>query len=150
MAVIKNQQLTDNTWHYVADDAPLHCGDITVSLERWLAEQAQLAQHSGQVGVRLQGSSDLNLIRPYLPKLPLIELEFPAFNDGRSFSQARLLRDREGYSGEIRAVGNFHADQVFYLHRVGFDSFELDDPKQQQAAIAAINDFDVVYQDAYR
>lgn len=150
MAIIKNQQVLENTWTFVADDAELVAGDISVSLERWLAEQNTLLQHKGQVAVRVQGTSDLSALRPSLKQIPVIEVEFPSFTDGRSFSQARLLRDREGYTGEIRAVGGFHADQVFYLQRVGVDSFVIENEKQQQVALEAFNDFTVSYQASTR
>lgn len=150
MAIINNQQVSENTWTFIPDDSPLSSGDITISLERWLADQQQLASHQGQIGLRIKGDTDLTAIRPLLAQIRLIELEFPAFTDGRLFSQARLLRDREGYTGELRAVGHFMADQVFYAQRVGIDSFEIDNASQQQVALAAFNDFTVRYQSSTR
>lgn len=145
MPVIKNQQVSENTWSFVADDQPLPPqGDITVSLTRWQQEQSQLQQHSGQIGVRLQPADQLDGLTH--AKMGLVELNFPSFGDGRLFSLARLLRDQYGYAGEIRATGNYLADQVFYLHRVGVDAFEFAEAKDIQVALAAINDFSVCYQ----
>lgn len=146
MPIIKNQQILENTWTFVENDAPLTSGDITVSLNRWTKEKAALLQHSGNVGVRLAPADDVAALNEDLSFIKLIELNFPAFTDGRTFSQARLLRSRHNYQGEIRAVGNYMADQVFYLHRVGVDSFEFNDPKDMELALSAIKDFSVRYQ----
>lgn len=147
MPIIKDQQITENTWTFVADETPLIYGDITVSLSRWNDDQQQLLKHSGKLGLRLTTSDDIStLTQKDLSKFSLIELTFEAFTDGRSFSQARLLRSQYGYQGEIRAVGNFMADQVFYLHRVGVTSFEITDKKQIEVALAAFRDFSFQYQ----
>lgn len=146
MPVIKNQQITENTWNFVADDQPLPPqGDITVSLTRWQQEQSQLQQHAGQIGIRLQSADQLDSLSCN-DKIALVELNFPSFGDGRLFSLARLLRDQFAYGGEIRATGNYLADQVYYLHRVGVDAFEFEEDKDVQVALAAVNDFSVCYQ----
>lgn len=145
MPIIKDQQITENTWSYVEDGQPLPQGDITVSLARWNQEQAQLQQHSGKIGIRLAPTDRLETLGNS-QQPDLVELNFPFFGDGRLFSLARLLRDQHGYQGEIRATGNFLADQVFYLHRVGVDTFEFANPKDIQLALTAINDFSFSYQ----
>ncbi|AEF98725.1 DUF934 domain-containing protein [Methylomonas methanica] len=146
MPIIKDQQILENTWTFVEDDAPLTSGDITVSVTRWTQEKAALLQHSGKVGIRLAPADDVASLGDELPFIKLIELNFPAFTDGRTFSQARLLKNRYNYQGEIRAIGNYMADQVFYLHRVGVDSFEFNNPKDMELALSAIKDFSVRYQ----
>lgn len=146
MPIIKNQQILENTWTFVDDDAPLASGDITVSVKRWTEDKPALLQHSGKVGVRLAPADNVAALGNDLTFIKLIELNFPAFSDGRTFSQARLLRSRYNYQGEIRAVGNYMTDQVFYLHRVGVDAFEFNDPKDMELALSAIKDFTVRYQ----
>lgn len=148
MPIIKNQEIAENTWSFIADDAPLSDGDITVSSNRWNSEKTLLLQHCGKVGVRLQPGDSLNNISDDLSKIDLVELTFPAFTDGRLFSAARLLRDKFNYRGEIRAVGHYLADQVYYLHRVGVDTFEFENPQDLQVALNAINDFSVRYQNS--
>lgn len=150
MPIIKNQRILENTWTFVEDDAPLPAGDITVSAKRWTEDKAALLQHTGKLGVRLAPADNVAALGDDLPVIKLIELNFPAFNDGRTFSQARLLRSRYGYQGEIRAVGNYMADQVFYLHRVGVDSFEFNNPKDMALALSAIKDFTIRYQASTR
>ncbi|MEZ5730485.1 MAG: DUF934 domain-containing protein [Burkholderiaceae bacterium] len=80
------------------------------------------------------------------PRLSLIAVAFPVFTDGRGYSLARVLRDRDGWLGELRAVGDILRDQLFYLARCGFDSFELADGSDAAAAVDAFSDYSVVYQ----
>ena len=146
MPIIKDQQISDNSWRFIADDTPMVDGDITVSVKRWQETKPLLLKHSGKVGVRLAPNDAVEIIANDLDAISLIELDFPAFTDGRAFSHTRLLRDRYAYNGEIRAIGKFMADQVFYLHRVGVNAFEFQNPNDIQLALSAINDFSVRYQ----
>ena len=130
MQIIKDKQIVENTYRYLADDENLSNGNITVSLARWQQEKAQLLSHDGQVGLRLTIEDDVALIADDLNKIALLELNFPAFTDGRLFSRAKLLRIRFGYQGEIRAVGNFMLDQVFYLSKIGVNAFHLNNEEQ--------------------
>jgi len=149
MPIIKDQQITENTWTFVADDSPFVNGDITVSLKRWTQDKEQLLTHSGKVGIRLiPGDNVDGLTQDDLNSVSLIELDFPVFTDGRLFSLAQLVRSKYAYQGELRAVGNFMSDQVFYLHRVGVDTFELSEAKAIEHAQSALNDFSVRYQSA--
>jgi uncharacterized protein (DUF934 family) len=85
------------------------------------------------VGVLLAGSDDPGQLGADLPGIGLIAIEFPKFVDGRGFSTARLLRERYGYKGEIRAVGSYLPDQIYYLRRCGFDAFEVPDERVEDA-----------------
>ncbi|MBC8392295.1 MAG: DUF934 domain-containing protein, partial [Deltaproteobacteria bacterium] len=82
--------------------------------------------------------------------IQLIELDFPAFTDGRIFSHAWLLRGRYNYQGEIRATGHFMPDQVFYLSRVGVNAFNLEKTEDLPVALSNLNDFSVNYQKSIR
>ncbi len=147
MPIIKDQHISENTWTFVADDAPITEGDITVSLPRWLADKDQLVKHKGKVGLRLTSTDSAPALDSTdWQAISLIELDFPAFTDGRLFSIAQLLRSRDKYAGEIRATGKFLTDQVFYLHRVGVDAFEFAENKDCELALKALNDFSVRYQ----
>ena len=103
---------------------------------------------NGALGVRLSPSDDPALIANDLNKLALIAVEFPAFADGRGYSTASLLRERYGYQGELRAVGDVLRDQVFLLSRVGFTTFALREDQNVEKALAAFNDFSSYYQHA--
>lgn len=146
MQIIKDQQLIDNTWRFIEDGAPLASGDITVSLQRWLSEKMQLLERSGKTGVRLVPGDQTDSLRADLDKIELIELDFPIFGDGRLFSVARLLRSRDAYRGEIRAVGQYLPDQVFYLSRVGINAFDLSSQNDADLVLAAMSQFSVRYQ----
>lgn len=151
MQIIKDRTLTTDAWRFLADDAEIP-GDsyVTVTLQRWLNDKAVLSGRTGQTGVRIEPDDNIGDLACDLPNLSLIEVDFPTFTDGRGFSLVRLLRDKYGYRSEIRAVGQFSADQVFYLSRVGVDTFALADEAQAQVALAAFNDFSVTYQPSAR
>jgi len=146
MQVIKDKQIVDNTWSYVADDVELKDGDISVSLARWKKDKQQLLKSNGKIGVRIGPADSVEDIASDLKDLQLIELDFPAFADGRIFSHAWLLRGRYNYQGEIRATGHFMRDQVFYLSRVGVNAFSLEKAEDLPVALATLNDFSVNYQ----
>jgi uncharacterized protein (DUF934 family) len=109
MQIIKDKQIIDDTWRYVADDAELKAGDISVSLARWKQNKLQLLAHDGKLGVRIGPADSIDDISPDLKDIQLIELDFPDFADGRLFSHAWLLRGRYNYPGEIRATGPLYA-----------------------------------------
>lgn len=79
-----------------------------------------------------------------------VEVSFPKFGDGRGFSIARLLRERRGYRGELRAVGHITRDLLLFLERCGFDAFELREGEDPHAALASFADFSDSYQRGYR
>lgn len=148
MQIIKNDQLIDNTWSYAEEDCCLTIdGDITVSLNCWNNYQDQLLNRVGKIGIRLLPDDDIKILIPTLNFIELIELNFPVFTDGRLFSHARLLR-RHGYTGEIRAIGEFIPDQVFYLKQVGVTAFAFEKHENIPLALNCMNDFTVSYQNA--
>jgi len=148
MQVIKDKKIIDDTWQYVADDADLNTGDISVSLTRWQHDKAQLLNSKRKLGIRIKPADSVADIADDLDKVQLIELDFPDFADGRLFSQAWLLRGRYNYKGEIRATGHYMPDQVFYLSRVGVNAFKPENSQQLPAVLANLHDFTVNYQNS--
>lgn len=147
MQIIKDRKITEDHWQFVADDQETpQTGDITVSVSRWLSDKEALTRRDGKTGLRIASTDALEDIAGDIASMPLIELNIAMFGDGRSFSQAWLLRNRYHYRGEIRAVGNYLIDQIFYLHRTGVDAFQLDESRKPETALAALNDFSVAYQ----
>jgi uncharacterized protein (DUF934 family) len=144
MQIIKNGQIVNDDIRHLADDEAPTNGRYTVSLERWLAEKDRLAA----AGLRLRGENAVADIAADLPRLAVIVLDFPALADGRGFSQARLLRDRYAYEGEVRARGGFIRDQVYFLSRVGVDSFEPAEGTDLASLLPALIEFSVNYQAA--
>lgn len=143
MQVIKNNQLIKNHWTFLEDESPVVDGNICVSLARWKAEKIQLLKHSGNLGVRILTTDDVANLGDDLGLFALVELNVLDFTDGRSFSQAYLLRNRYGFQGEIRAVGKYLADQAFYFSRVGVNGFA---PENLQQTQMTLNDFTGFYQ----
>lgn len=146
MNIIKDKKIIEDHWLHIADDAAFTKGDITVSLARWQQQASELTNHQGDIGIRLAPADIVEDVVNDLEKISLVVLEFPAFTDGRSFTQARLLRSRYHFTGEIRAIGNYMPDQVFYLSRVGVNSFQLANDKETEVALSTMNDFTVKYQ----
>ena len=146
MQLIKDQQIIANTWKYIADTAELKSGDISVSFARWQADKQQLLAHDGKLGIRMSSTDSVDELADDLHTLKLIELDFPDFADGRLFSQAWLLRGRYHYQGEIRAIGHYIPDQVFYLARVGVNAFSPKMDEELPEIINKLKDFTVHYQ----
>jgi len=146
MQIIKDKQVIDDTFSYVADDAELKSGNISVSLARWKQDREQLQAHDGKVGVRIGPADAVDDIAPDLKDIQLVELDFPDFADGSLFSHAWLLRGRYHYEGEIRAIGHYMPDQVFYLSRVGVNAFYPGKAEDLPVVLSHLDDFTVNYQ----
>ncbi|MGR8998202.1 MAG: DUF934 domain-containing protein [Gammaproteobacteria bacterium] len=146
MQIIKDKKIVDDTWSFIADDAGLKAGNITVSLARWNNDKQQLLESGGKLGVRIRPADSLEEIAADLEHIQLIELDFPAFADGRLFSYAWLLRSRYNYQGEIRATGHYMPDQAYYLSRVGVNAFNTEKTELLPVVLSHLNDFTVNYQ----
>jgi uncharacterized protein (DUF934 family) len=118
---------------------------VIVPLAFWLAAADALRARS-DIGVWLAPADDPALLATDVAKLPLIAVDFPAFTDGRGYSTGRLLRERFAFAGELRAIGDIHRDQMYYLHQVGFDAFALREGSDLQGALLAFSDFSDGYQ----
>lgn len=116
-----------------------------VPLNYWLNHRVRLRQ-SSTVGVWLESEDEPGALAADIPGLARIGINFPTFMDGRGFSTARLLRERYGFSGELRAIGHVIPDQLFYLRRCGFDSFQLDDDLSSENLQTFFNAFSNSYQ----
>jgi len=149
MALLQHGALQPNNWRFVGDDAAVPPEEpVTVSLKRWQAENETLRGRNAAVGVRLKNDEEALALGEDVHRLSLIEVEFPKFTDGRAFSQARILRDKLGYKGELRAVGTILRDQYFYMTRCGIDSVELPEDRPIDGYLAALKEFSAWYQPA--
>ena len=146
MALIKNRRLVADTWRLLQpEDAIPVEGNVIVPLALWREQRSALHDRKGLTGVWMAPADDPSEIGD-LP--PLIAVHFPAFTDGRGYSTARLLRQRYGFTGELRAFGDVLRDQLFELARCGFDSFVLRDDQDADDALRAFDDFSETYQAA--
>lgn len=118
-----------------------------VPLTYWLANAEALVERP-DIGVWIDSDEGPEELAPFVSKLSLIAVNFPSFRDGRGYSTARLLRERYGFKGELRAIGDVLHDQLFYMKRCGIDTFAIREDKDAQAAMAGLNDFSNWYQGA--
>jgi uncharacterized protein (DUF934 family) len=151
MALIKDRKLAADNWLLLdtgADGALPEIpasGDVIVPLAVWKASKDSLIAR-GRVGVWLAGDDVPADIADDLAHLSMIAVRFVSFTDGRGYSIARLLRERYGWRGELRAIGDIQRDQVFYYTRCGFDALALRDGDDVDSALAAFDDFTEAYQ----
>jgi uncharacterized protein (DUF934 family) len=144
--LIKQRALARNEWALAGSEAAAGATRLILPLSEYLAA-AGAGESLQDRAVWLKAEDlDLEPLRPYLTSLPLIAVNFATTGDGRGFTQASLLRERFGYQGELRAVGQIRVDQMFFLARCGFDAFELLDGEDPETAIAQLERFSVAYQ----
>lgn len=150
--IIKNNQVVDETWHLLPKDVTLdelsNCDDYIVPLQLWRVHAHALKARDGGLGVWLDSDEEAEEIGEDAAQFQVIALNFPAFTDGRSYSNARLLRDRYQFKGELRAIGDVLRDQLFYMARCGFDAFAVRADKDPYEALESLKDFSVTYQAA--
>lgn len=150
--LIKNGQIIDDPWVLVKEAnnegilQVLQGRNLIVPLKFWKFFQEEIDNYLGQVTIWLDSSEFVADIRDPLDRFPLIGLNFPVFSDGRSYTNARELREIFGYQGEIRAIGDVLRDQLFYMHRCGFDAFQLRHDQDPEECLAAFSDFKTGYQ----
>jgi len=148
--IIKNGQVIDETWHLLPRDATLdglsNCDDLIVPLDLWREHSHALRARDGGLGVWLESDEQVEEIADDLAHFQVIALNFPSFTDGRHYSSARLLRERYGYTGEVRAIGDVLRDQLFLMRRCGFDAFAVRPDRDPYDALLGLQDFAEVYQ----
>ena len=141
--IIRGRAVVADDWRYAGEPGG---GPEVQPLAALLAAAAAGTAPASGAGVSLQPDDEPERLAPLLPRLALIVVEFPKVGEGRGFSIAQLLRQRLGYRGELRARGALKRDQLFYLARCGFDSYDLDPAEDLAAALAAFETFTVAYQ----
>jgi uncharacterized protein (DUF934 family) len=147
MPLVKQGRITTDLFVHIADGAELpDDGAILVPAARFLEDPKALLKRTGKVGVIWPNNRDLDDLVPYLDRLAAVALVFPSFRDGRAYSQARLLRERHGYDGELRATGQVLRDQFVFMSRAGFDAFEVKKDADADAFAATMKRYSVFYQ----
>ncbi len=120
--------------------------NIIVPYSFWQLFASELESYAGGFGLWLDSHESVVAIKDQLSEFPLIALNFPVFTDGRSYSNARQLRQEYNYKGEIRAIGDVLRDQLFYMHQCGFNSFALRHDQDTESCLNALTDFSDSYQ----
>jgi uncharacterized protein (DUF934 family) len=147
MPLVKAGHIVEDSYVRVPDDAPMPDGvPVIVAAERFLADASELARRDAAIGVLWPNNRKVAELEPWLNRLALVALVFPKFRDGRAYSQARLLRERYGFRGELRATGDVLRDQFQFLMRAGFDAFEVKKPADALVFAKAAARFSVFYQ----
>jgi uncharacterized protein (DUF934 family) len=155
--IIKGRAVVDDDWSVLRLE-PEHAsggqepetvevpeGKVIVPLTVWQAQRAQLAARA-HIGVWLAGDERADAIRDELDKFAVVAVNFAKFSDGRGYSIAYNLRKRLGYKGELRAIGDVLRDQLFQMHRTGFDAYATRPDRSIHDALKGLTVFSVTYQ----
>jgi len=147
MPLVKNSEVVSDRYVRILDDAPIPVsGAVLVPAERFLADAVEFAARNAETGVIWPNNRDIDELGPHLDKLALVALVFPKYQDGRAYSQARILRERLGYRGELRATGAVLRDQFVFMLRAGFDSFEVKKDADAKVFGSVAERYSVFYQ----
>ena len=138
----------DDAFTDVADEDAIPDGPVILSLTRFQAEGDALITSNRAVGVRIQADEAVEDLAYDLPRVAVVALVFPKYRDGRAYTSARLLRERFGYAGEVRAVGDVLREQAGFMVRCGFDAFAPADGSTPEEWAAAASRYRHVYQRA--
>ncbi|MCG8378066.1 MAG: DUF934 domain-containing protein [Proteobacteria bacterium] len=151
MQIIKDKAIVDDDWPVIRElesSDPIPEGKAILPLAYWQANRDQLLKNNSEHAVWIDGSVETDELLDDLDHFSIIALDFPAFKDGRSYSHARLLRERYGYKGELRAIGDVLRDQLFFMQRCGINSYVIREDKDINDALNGLNDFTIRYQAA--
>jgi len=147
MPLVRGGKIVGDSFVKSGDDAPIsQSGDILVSGDDFVKDAEGLLARAGKVCVVWPNNRDVDDLVPYLPRLAAIALVFPTFRDGRAYSQARLLRERYAYRGELRATGQVLRDQFVFMLRAGFDSFDVRKQSDAESFAQTVKRYSVFYQ----
>lgn len=149
MAPLINQHglVLSDPWRCVGSEdelgeiCPSATQHLILSMPLWLEQGQRLAERGHSIGLWLGPQDEPEVLAPALESLPVIAVHFSTFTDGRGYSQGRILHERMGYRGDLRAIGDVLRDQIYLLYKCGFNSFELRADQSPEEAVAALNDF---------
>lgn len=150
--LISKDAVMDNPWTVMKESTgpeilkAVPGKNFIVPLQFWKLYQEELNDYDGAIAVWINSDENPAQIADELHSLPLIALNFPVFSDGRSYTNARELRQKYAYTGEIRAVGDVLRDQLYYMAQCGFDSFEIRHDQDENLCLEAFKDFKTGYQ----
>lgn len=147
MALLKDGLLAEDPYTDVSNlEVADFSGAVIVSLQQWLDNRDLLSARDEPLGIVLRSDEKPEQIKNDLQRFSVIALQFPTFRDGRAYSYARLLRDRYGYTAELRATGEVLLEQLHYMQRVGFNSFAVVSEDAAHDWAIASDDLSVWYQ----
>jgi len=143
--LLRDRQIVLDEWRYVAEAATDVSAPLIVTFDQWQMEPDTWIARGSRLGVVLSPAHKVEQLAPDLARFALVAAEFSSLSEGRGYSQARLLRERWNFQGELRATGQVRRDQLFFMARCGFNSFELPDELFDDA-YTAFTTFSAAYQ----
>jgi uncharacterized protein (DUF934 family) len=146
--VLRRLEIVEDDWRHLGEEPPGGGEALIIPFAELRDNGATWEAWRGRLGLQLEPADRVEDLAPFLPRLSLVAIAFPGPGEGRGYSQARLLRQRLRFKGELRAVGHVKQDQIFFMARVGFDCFELAPGEKFDDAIAALQRYAVAYQAA--
>src|SRR4051794_20828434 len=132
-------------WVALGDSLPADDAPLIVPFAKFRESPDVYRSRKGKLGIRLSPADKVEDLAAELPRLSLVALEFTGPGEGRGYSQAKLLRARYHFKGEVRAVGHVKQDQVYLMARVGIDAFDLSPDQKPEEAIATLDRFKIAY-----
>jgi uncharacterized protein (DUF934 family) len=141
--LLRDGRIVEDDWCYLAESAG--AAALILSFAEWQSDRAAWLARGGRLGVVLQPADKVESLVPDLSRLELIGAQFSGPSEGRGYSQARILREQWKFGGELRATGFVRRDQLFFMARSGFNSFEVADADLEDAA-EALSTFSKAYQ----
>ncbi len=143
--LLRDGRVVEDEWSYLAESEGRVAAALILTFAEWQSDRAAWMARGGRLGVVLQPADRVELLVPDISRLELIGAQFSGPAEGRGYSQARILRERWKFGGELRATGVVRRDQLFFMARCGFNSFELSDTDIEDAA-GALSTFSEAYQ----
>jgi len=143
--LLRDGVIVDDDWSYLAEAGDNAATALILTLTEWQNGRDAWIARGGRLGVVLQPAHKVELLVPDLARFALIGADFSGPSEGRGYSQARMLREHWKFSGELRATGFVRRDQLFFMARCGFNSFELPESDLEDA-VTAFSTFSAAYQ----
>jgi len=143
--LLRQRELVEDDWVASGDPPPADDAAVIVPFTKFRENPDFWRSRSGRLGIRLAPADRVEDLAPDLPRISLVAAEFTGPGEGRGYSQAKLLRQRYKFTGELRAVGYVKQDLLYLMARVGFDAFELSPTEKPEEAIATLERFKVAY-----
>jgi uncharacterized protein (DUF934 family) len=144
--ILRRREVVEDEWRYLAEIAGTVTDSVPLILPSAELRSPAWQDFRGPLGVRVGAAEKVEDLASELPRLKLVAFEFPSLGDGRGYTYARLLRVRYGFTGEVRAVGAVKRDQVFFMARAGFDSFEPAPGEDFESFLQALQRYSIAYQ----
>jgi uncharacterized protein (DUF934 family) len=143
--LLRDRQIVVDEWLYVSEAAAAATSPLIVTFDQWQLEPDTWIARGSPLGVLLSAAHKVEQLAPHLGRFALIAAEFSGPSEGRGYTQARLLRERWDFKGELRATGHVRRDQLFFMARCGFNSFELPETDIEDA-YTVFSTFSAAYQ----